>query len=195
MGTRVPVVAGYRAFSAFILLRNAEKRRPRFFPPSSSPPPSRRAYARVSFFPFFSFVFFHFSRFFFLFFCFFFILVFVFPFSFFFVYLRAFGDARARARLFFFFSRPACPSRKNSTLRKYRVSRQLRIAEKSSCTFGNGRPAKCAATKYVGLTCDGKIPPNVRASVVRARSNERKREREREREEKKEILKIHRFYL
>jgi len=140
-------------------------------------------YARVSFFPFsllFCF-FFHFSRFFFLF-SFFFILVFVFPFSFFFVYLRAFGDARAR--LFFFFSRPACPSRKNSALRKYRVSRQLRIAEKSSCTFGNGRPAKCAATKYVGLTCDGKIPPNVRASVVRARSNEREREREREREKR-----------
>jgi len=96
MDTRVCVVAGYRAFSAFILLR----------------------------------------------------------------YEKALG-------VFFLFFVSLCLSlffEKNSTFRKYRVSRQ-RIAKKKFCTFGNGRLAKCAATKYIGLTCDGKIPPNVQRAL------------------------------
>jgi len=95
MGTCVPVVAGYRAFSAFILLRHGK--------------------ALGMFFLFF-----------------------------------------LSLSLFFF-------------LKKFRVAQISRQSPtyrgKKLCTFGNGRLAKCAATKYVGLTCDGKIPPNVQRAL------------------------------
>lgn len=94
MGTRVRVVAGYRAFSAFILLRRGKASGVYFF------------------------------------------LFFVPPFIY----------------LFIFFLK--------KKFRVAQISRQMPTYRgKKFCTFGNGRLAKCAATKYVGLTCDGKIPP------------------------------------
>lgn len=93
MGTRVHVVAGYRAFSAFILLRRG-----------------KATGALFSYFFLFS------------------------PFcSFSFVVCWFFFEKIPRAA---------------------QISRQSRTYRgKKFRTFGNGRLAKCAATKYVGLTC------------------------------------------